>query len=171
MAAVIPPAPGPDSPPPAVASAPEPPEAPRTYVGAYALCLRSGRLLLARLAPGLTDAGRWTLPGGGLHWGEAPAAGVLRELEEETGLAGTITGLAGVYSRAYRRTPERPHRPVHHLGIVYTVEARGDALRHEIGGSTDRCAWIPLSDLPALPLVPLAAFGVSLLSPQSPESS
>ena len=95
---------------------------------------------------------------------------MLRELEEETGLAGTITGLAGVYSRAYRRTPERPHRPVHHLGVVYTVEARGGALRNEIGGSTDRCAWIPLTDLPSLPLVPLAAFGVSLLSPAEPSS-
>jgi 8-oxo-dGTP diphosphatase len=144
-------------------TAPDPPDAPHTYVGAYALCLRAGRLLLARLSPGLTDSGRWTLPGGGLNWGEAPAAGALRELAEETGLEGTITGLAGVYSRAYLRTPERPHRPVHHLGIVYTVETRGDALRYEIGGSTDLCAWLPLTDLPSLPLVPLAAFGVALL--------
>ena len=142
-----------------------PPEAPRTYVGAYALCRREGRLLLARLAPGYSDAGRWTLPGGGLNWGEDPASGVLRELREETGLEGTITGLAGVYSRPYPRTATGPHPPVHHLGIVYTVAPRGDTLRPEVGGSTDLCAWIPLSDLPALPLVPLAAFGVALLGP------
>ena len=30
--------------------------------------------------------GKWSLPGGGLHKGESPAAGVLREAREETGL-------------------------------------------------------------------------------------
>jgi ADP-ribose pyrophosphatase YjhB (NUDIX family) len=138
-------------------------ETPRTYVGAYALCVRGARLLLARLAPGLREAGRWTLPGGGLNWGEDPAAGVLRELTEETGLTGTVTGLAGVYSRTYPRSAERPFPPVHHLGILYTVDPRGEALRDETGGSTDRCAWIPLPELARTPLVPLAAFGAALL--------
>ncbi len=140
-------------------------ETPRTYVGAYALCVRDARLLLARLAPGLREAGQWTLPGGGLDWGEDPAAGVLRELAEETGLAGTVTGLAGVYSRTYPRSAERPRPPVHHLGILYTVDTRGGALRYETGGSTDHCAWIPLTDLSRRPLVPLAAFGAALLGP------
>jgi ADP-ribose pyrophosphatase YjhB (NUDIX family) len=130
----------------------------RTYVGAYALCVRDRRLLLARLGPGTTEAGRWTLPGGGLDWGEDPAAGVLRELEEETGLAGTISGLAGVYSRTYRH----PQDSVHHLGIIYRVEARGAKLRHEVGGSTDLCAWVPVADLRTLPLVPLAVYAATL---------
>lgn len=53
------------------------------YLGAYALCRDpSGRLLLARLAPGLLDAGLWTMPGGGVEWGEHPDDAVLRELEE-----------------------------------------------------------------------------------------
>lgn len=30
--------------------------------------------------------GKWTLPGGGLHRGEAPVTGLLREVWEETGL-------------------------------------------------------------------------------------
>ena len=140
-------------------------DAPRTYIGAYALCVRDAHLLLARLAPGLREAGQWTLPGGGLNWGEDPAAGVLRELAEETGLAGTITGLAGVYSRTYPRSAARPVPPVHHLGILYTVRTHGEALRYEAGGSTDRCAWIPLTDLSRYPLVPLAAFGAALLGP------
>jgi 8-oxo-dGTP diphosphatase len=137
-------------------------DVPRTYVGAYALCVRDGRILLARIVPGGIDAGMWTLPGGGLNWGEDPAAGVLRELEEETGLAGTLTGIAGVYSKTYLRSADRPRDSVHHLGIVYTVDAAGADLRHEVGGSTDLCAWVPLADLDTLPLVPLAEYAAEL---------
>ncbi|HEV2126341.1 MAG TPA: NUDIX domain-containing protein [Chloroflexota bacterium] len=85
-----------------------PEDTPRTYVGAYAVCVRDERILLARLVAGVMDAGMWTLPGGGLNWGEDPAVGVLRELEEETGLTGTITGILGIYSRSFLRSPERP---------------------------------------------------------------
>ena len=40
----------------------------------------------------LNDAGRvvWTLPGGGVEAGESPAAAVIRELAEETGLCGVV---------------------------------------------------------------------------------
>jgi ADP-ribose pyrophosphatase YjhB (NUDIX family) len=149
-------------------------DTPRTYVGAYALCVREGQLLLARMASGRVDAGRWTLPGGGLAWGEDPAAGALRELAEETGLTGTITGLAGVYSNTYLRTPDRPRDPVHHLGIVYTVAVQDAGLRHEVDGSTDQCAWVRLPELDTLPLVPLAAYAATLYNsgrlPPSPGS-
>jgi 8-oxo-dGTP diphosphatase len=150
---------------PADAPPTDPADAPRTYVGAYALCVRDARVLLARIVPGGVDAGRWTLPGGGLHWGEDPAAAVLRELEEETGLAGTMTGIAGVYSATYFRSPERPRDSVHHLGVVFAVEAHEGDLRHEVHGSTDHCAWIPLADVPGLPLVPLVSFAVRLIRP------
>ena len=42
---------------------------------------RGSRILLVQKADG-----RWGLPGGGLHSGEAPLDAVLRELREETGL-------------------------------------------------------------------------------------
>jgi ADP-ribose pyrophosphatase YjhB (NUDIX family) len=38
----------------------------------------------------------WALPGGYLHRGEAPAAGCLRELGEETGLAAVLDGICAV---------------------------------------------------------------------------
>jgi 8-oxo-dGTP diphosphatase len=135
----------------------------RLYVGAYALCVRDGHLLLSRMGSGGLDAGRWTLPGGGLDWGEEPAAGVLRELEEETGLRGTVLGLAGVFSATYLRTADRPFDSVHHLGIVFTVDAHEADLRHETDGSTDQCAWVPLAELDRLPLVPLVTFAVRLI--------
>jgi 8-oxo-dGTP pyrophosphatase MutT (NUDIX family) len=55
-------------------------------VGAYALCTDADdSLLLARVSSSDTTAGRWTLPGGGLEWGERPEHGVLRELRPEVG--------------------------------------------------------------------------------------
>jgi 8-oxo-dGTP diphosphatase len=36
------------------------------------------------------------------------------------------------------------------VGIFYSVAIRGGELRHEIGGSTDLAAWIPMSDVAQL---------------------
>jgi len=57
---------------------------PTLRVGAYAVCLRDGAVLLARLIG--ADPPLWTLPGGGLDHGEDPRDGAIREVEEETGL-------------------------------------------------------------------------------------
>lgn len=73
-----------------------------TRVAAYALATdEAGRVLLARVAPGYPSAGQWTLPGGGLTFGEDPAAGALRELTEETGLTGEIESIAFIDSRTW----------------------------------------------------------------------
>lgn len=53
----------------------------RQRLAAYAWCEDGDRVLLCRIAPGEADSGRWTLPGGGLEFGEDPADGVLRELD------------------------------------------------------------------------------------------
>ena len=53
-----------------------------THIGANVLLQCRGRLLLERR----TDCGQWGLVGGRLKNGERPAAGIARELREETGI-------------------------------------------------------------------------------------
>jgi 8-oxo-dGTP diphosphatase len=56
------------------------------HVVAGALFDSSGRVLIAQRPPGKHMAGGWEFPGGKLNPGEAPLAGLKRELHEELGV-------------------------------------------------------------------------------------
>lgn len=117
-------------------------------IGAYALCLDGGRILCCRLAHDQPSPGSWTLPGGGIEFGEHPEAAVLRELEEETGLAGRVIEIAFVRSRVHPgRLPDGRHRELHAVALVYRVAITGGTLRDEPTGSTDRAAWLGRREL------------------------
>ena len=131
-------------------------------IGSYGLAIddRAGSpILLTRLAPDEADAGYWTLPGGGLDWGEHPLEGLRREFIEETGLEPRVVSLLGIHS--YSLTSEqrrRPGPPIQVIQAVYLVAAQGDPV-HEVGGSTVEARWFPMAELdsvPALDLVKVA---------------
>jgi 8-oxo-dGTP diphosphatase len=139
-----------------------------TRVAAYALCVEDARLLMCRIAPGYTSGqdGWWTLPGGGLDFGEEPEVGALRELTEETGLEGRIEGVAGVYSWSRHLSgvvdAEVPEVDFHAIQIVYRAHIVGGELRDETDGSTDAAGWFSREEAEALPLVDLARTGIEL---------
>jgi 8-oxo-dGTP diphosphatase len=134
-------------------------------LGAYALCVDgTGRLLLCRIAEGYPAAGVWTLPGGGVEFGEHPDVALLRELGEETGLEGAIEEIVGVWSRHYRSDETASGNELHFIGIVYRVTPSStDALVVEVGGSTDAVAWFDLDALDGLRIGDLARFAVNHL--------
>jgi 8-oxo-dGTP diphosphatase len=134
----------------------------RTRIGGYALCLDDERILLARLSAVEVDVGAWTLPGGGLEFGEHPDAAVIRELEEETGFHGEIDEVAGVFSHVYRRSRAAEGADLHFLGIVYHVRIVGGGLRDEVDGSTDSARWFRRAELADIRLVEIARFGIDL---------
>jgi 8-oxo-dGTP diphosphatase len=124
-----------------------------TRVAAYALCVDDAdRLLLARVAAGYPAAGMWTLPGGGLKFGEDPADAVLRELTEETGLSGRLVSLGFVDSLTNGPLVEagKAYGPWHGIRIVYRVEITGGELRDEVDESTDAAAWISREEIASI---------------------
>jgi len=142
-----------------------------TRIAAYALCVEDGRILLCRIAPGYwSGVGEWTLPGGGLDFGESPRDGAIRELAEETGLAGEIIGLADVLSWSGRWIHPRDgvDEAYHGLQVVYRVRILAGELRNEQDGSTDRAEWVALDEADSLPLVDLARAGVRLATVPQP---
>lgn len=144
------------------------PEREVTRISAYALCVEDSRILLCRIAPGYwSGVGEWTLPGGGLDFGEAPRDGALRELGEETGLAGEIVRLADVLSwtGAWTHPRDGVREAFHGLQIVYEVRITGGELRPEQGGSTDLAGWFDLEAAARMPLVDLAREGLRLARP------
>ncbi len=60
---------------------------PLVVVAAGALVDAGSRLLLVRRPPGRPLAGLWELPGGKIEDGETPEAALVRELDEELGVA------------------------------------------------------------------------------------
>jgi 8-oxo-dGTP diphosphatase len=142
-----------------------------TRVSAYALCVVDGRLLLCRIAPGYwSGVGSWTLPGGGVDFGEAPSLAAVREMEEESGLIGELDDVAAVlsWSDTWRHPRDGALEAFHSIQVVFRARVVGGELRDEPDGSTDRAAWFTPAELAELSLVPLAregarlAFGIEL---------
>jgi 8-oxo-dGTP diphosphatase len=137
-----------------------------TRVAAYALCVEGDTILLSRIAQGATATsdGMWTLPGGGVEFGEHPKHAALRELTEETGLRGEVIDLATVHSWTGRFvSPEDGiDTDFHGIRVIYRVRITGGELRDELDGSSDTCAWVSRAELSSLPLVELADVGIGL---------
>jgi ADP-ribose pyrophosphatase YjhB (NUDIX family) len=137
----------------------------RIRVAAYALCRDDeDRLLLCHIAPSVGAGDLWTLPGGGLEFGESPARAVVRELREETGYHGEIVALVDVSDRLFTDLVEDGATVrMHAIRIVYDVRITGGDLRDEPDGSTDTCRWMTLDQTARLRLAELARHTIERL--------
>lgn len=113
-------------------------ENPLPCVAALVRNKRGDILLIKRgVEPAL---GEWALPSGFIEINETPEMACVRELEEETGLLGHITGLIGVFSQE-----SQVYKNV--LIIGYTVQASGQL--HPGSDSID-ARYYPPTELPAI---------------------
>ena len=118
----------------------------RQRVAAYAVIVRDGHILLSRLAPYLSATEAWTLPGGGIDFGEHPADAVVREVHEETGLDVTV-------GRPLLIDSARKHATIsgtdmHSVRLVYDGWVAPDAPEPrvvEVDGSTVDARWHPVA--------------------------
>ncbi len=134
-----------------------------TRISAYGIIIDSEhRILLCRLSPIVEHlAGKWTLPGGGIDFGEDPRTTVSREVAEETGLRVSRVGnLLDVDST----TIEFSDKQVHAIRIIYEASVVDGEIVVEQNGSTDAAAWFSYDEAMKLPLVSLGVKGLALWS-------
>lgn len=140
------------SPQPPASSAPGSPPGAGPQVAVGAVVVSGGALLLVRRGHP-PEEGRWSIPGGRVEDGEAPADAVARETLEETGLAVRCGGFLGWVDRV---------GPDHHFVILdFLAEPVAAGPRPEIraGGDAAEVAWVALSEVTARELVSgLASF-------------
>ena len=130
-----------------------------TRIAAYGLIHQQGKMLLCRLSSQLPRwTGQWTLPGGGIEFGEDPVDAMVREVNEETGLQVRALSVATVNSKFIQ--DERGS--FHAIRIIYNAEVLGGSIRYEMNGTTDMCRWCSKQDIAEIELVELAEIGVKL---------
>ncbi|MEH6457493.1 MAG: NUDIX domain-containing protein [Cocleimonas sp.] len=123
-------------------------------LAAYAVIINDGYILLCRLSKILPEHnGEWTLPGGGMDFGEHPEQTVIRETMEETGLQVAPVKILGVDT--LRQDNLETNKKWHSVRMVYEAEYLGGELSYEQEGTTDKCEWHLLSSVSDLNRVTL----------------
>jgi 8-oxo-dGTP diphosphatase len=126
-----------------------PAETPRRQrVAAYAVIVRDGHVLLSLITPRIAPGEWWTLPGGGIDFGEDPADAVVREVHEETGLTAAVGDLLGVHDEHFTGiAPTGREEDFHGVALVFAATVAAGEPVVERGGTSDAAAWVPLADI------------------------
>lgn len=130
-------------------------------LGAYAVVVAGGRMLLTRISVNGYPTGMWTLPGGGVDHGESPHDAVRRELYEETGLRARSAVLRDVHDvHTIDLGRHDMYEDYHGVHLLFVAEVDIDEPLEikDIGGTTDRAEWVPVeligsTDYPVLSMV------------------
>lgn len=90
------------------------------HLGVYGLVIKEEEVLLIKKAVG-PYKGKLDLPGGTVNFGERPNEILIREFDEETGLAITDYSLFDVDSVKFLYKENDKSIMVHHVGIFYKI--------------------------------------------------
>lgn len=107
------------------------------------------RVLLTALWDDFTETEFWNWPGGGVDPGETFAEALAREVWEETGhdLLEAVPLAVRSWTGPGRRS-DGAEEDFHGISLVWAgrVATAHEPVVHDVGGSTTRAAWVPVSD-------------------------
>ena len=131
-------------------------------LAAYAFIRRASddAVLLTRISPIGYHSGSWTLPGGGLDFGEHPREALVREVAEECGLTCDVGSLLDVHDvNVVGTAPSGRHEEFHGVHLIFAATVPEDAEPQvvETDGTTDDVRWVTREEMADLPLLDVVA--------------
>ena len=84
----------------------------------------------------------WSLPKGHIEQGETTEAAAIREVQEETGIEGSVMAPLGVIDFWFMAEDRRVHKTVHHFLLTALGGELSDADREVV-----EVAWVPLDEV------------------------
>lgn len=132
------------------------------------------RVLLTQFEiPGHPRSGSWTLPGGGMEWGEQAHETARRELKEETGLDAEIGSLLGAQSEWFETSASALGQPGLALRLIFEARNCAGQLKKDFSDddTTVDAAWFTIDEVHRLTRVEVVDFGLSFLSSSGPSNS
>ncbi|MEC4014926.1 NUDIX hydrolase [Streptomyces sp. H27-D2] len=112
------------------------------------VCDDAGRLLIIHK----TDNDLWALPGGGHDIGESVGDTVVREVEEETGIAVEIDSIVGLYTNPEHVLAYDDGEVRQQFSICFRAHPTGGSLR--TSSESKEVRWIDPADLDSLNIHP-----------------
>lgn len=114
---------------------------------------------------GHPKSGAWTLPGGGMEWGEQASETAQRELGEETGLRADIGSLLGVHSEWFDETASDHGERGLALRLIFQARNCVGELKTDFTDedTTVGAAWFSLDEIQQLERVEVVDFALSLI--------
>lgn len=134
----------------------------KTYTGVYGLIIKNNKILLIRKARG-GYKGKLDLPGGGLEQYEHIEECLRREIMEETEMTVKECSLIGVSDTNIvwlMDKKENLYEDLHHVGIIYKVEAEGNNKEDADGRDSEGSNYYDLEKLNKEELSPFAKYAV-----------
>lgn len=119
----------------------------RQRPAAYAIALCDSAVLATEFSARTGVPGQWGLPGGGIESGEDPADTVVREAWEESGQRLEKPVLIDVQSDHWvGHAPNGTLEDFHAVRLIYAARCPdpGEAVVHDVGGTTSAAQWVPL---------------------------
>lgn len=117
------------------------------------LWLDQSRLDQSLLLVRRCDSGAWELPGGRVDVGESAVEAAVRETAEEAGVQVEVTELAGLFTDPGHVVRSASGEVRQQFAVIFRARAVGGVPRGD-QRETSAAAWVPVADLPGLPMEP-----------------